>query len=382
MFVALLFVASFPSTGNVPSGERLLRVERSPWWHNGKFTNPQPQWLNSVEAWRDFLTGGKISGALPDTPVPVMTADAGILAREPASGLRVTWFGHSSVLVQIEGKNILIDPLWGPRLSPLSFIGPVPWYAPGISIHQLPSVDAVLISHDHYDHLDYTTVMAFKSGTTRFIVPVGVGVHLESWGIPPERISELDWWEDTLLGDIRITATPARHKSGRFPGQADKTLWSGFAITGPTRRIWYSGDTGFHQALKTTGERLGPFDVTLIDAGQYDANWPDTHLGPELAVEAHRLVRGNKMIPVHWGLVQEARHVWTEPAERVLAAARCQGVNVLIPRPGESIEPLTAPPTERWWPRQDWLSAEERPVLATVNGKPEQRVPAPLCSQD
>ncbi|NIF46260.1 MBL fold metallo-hydrolase [Enterobacter sp. Ap-1006] len=380
ILAGIVSCAGYDAFGAKPSNSRLAQIEHSPQWHDGQFVNPQPQWQNGLGAWRDFLFGDSVKGAVPEEPVPTVKPNPALLSSPSQSGLRVTWFGHSSLLVQLADKNILIDPLWGKRFSPISFAGPAPWYPPGIELKDLPPVDAVLISHDHYDHLDYATVMALKSGATRFIVPPGVGAHLESWGIAENRIIELDWWQSVALGEVTITATPARHKSGRFFGQANKTLWAGYALSSTKNRVWYSGDTGFHNDLATIGERLGPFDLTLIDAGQYDANWPDTHLGPELAVLAHRLVRGKKMMPVHWGLIQEARHPWTEPAERVIAAARCQKVSVLIPRPGESIEPSLTAATERWWPHQRWHSAKEHPVIATENGDPDRRVVAPTCS--
>jgi L-ascorbate metabolism protein UlaG (beta-lactamase superfamily) len=164
--------------------------------------------------------------------------------------------------------------------------------------------------------------------------------------------------------------------------RANETLWAGYALVGADHRAWYSGDTGFHSDLTRIGERLGPFDITLIDSGQYDPNWPDTHLGPELAVEANREVRGKAMMPVHWGLLKLANHVWTEPVERVLAAAHCRGVNVLTPRPGESIEPTRTPTTPRWWPQKPWQSAERQPVIATRNGVSSDRVQIAPCERN
>jgi L-ascorbate metabolism protein UlaG (beta-lactamase superfamily) len=173
-----------------------------------------------------------------------------------------------------------------------------------VLLSELPRIDVVLISHDHYDHLDRPTIAAMANGDAMFVVPLGVGAHLERWGIPPARIVELDWWQSTRVGSLEIIATPARHVSGRISPQSDGTLWAGYALLGAQHRVWYSGDTGFHSALEEIGQRFGPFDVTLVEAGQYDADWPDWHLGPEQAVEAHRLVRGKRMIPVHWGLLK------------------------------------------------------------------------------
>lgn len=204
-------------------------------------------------------------------------------------------------------------------------------------------------------------------------------MHLSKWGIPDSRIVELDWWQSTRVGDLELVATPARHASGRITSKTNRTLWAGYALIGKQHRAWYSGDTGFHDDLVRIGERLGPFEVTLIESGQYDALWPDTHLGPEMAVEAHRLVRGKTMIPVHWALIKQAEHAWTEPAERVLAEARCHRVKVLIPRPGESIEPTQVLATEPWWPQIPWQSADEREVIGTRRGEPSDRISIAPC---
>ncbi len=358
---------------------RSTRVQQSPEWHDGQFRNPQPIWADTGAAWRRFLFDASASDTEPDEPVPVIRNGASVFAQRPKSGLRITWFGHSSTLVEIDGSTILIDPFWSERASPVSWAGPKRWYPPPMALGDLPSIDIVVISHDHYDHLDHATIVAMKSWPTVFVVPLGVGAHLSRWGIPDNRIVELDWWQSTRIGEVDVVATPARHKSGRFARRANKTLWAGYAIVGERHRIWYSGDTGFHKDLARIGERLGPFDVTLVDAGQYDANWPDTHLGPELAVEAHRLVRGRIMMPVHWGMLKLAEHAWTEPVERVLAAARCRGIEVLTPRPGESIEPTQVPKSQAWWPQQSWKSSIEHPIAATRNGIESDRIGIATC---
>jgi L-ascorbate metabolism protein UlaG (beta-lactamase superfamily) len=184
------------------------------------------------------------------------------------------------------------------------------------------------------------------------------------------------------VGALEVVATPARHASGRVNPQRDETLWAGYALRGTNHRAWYSGDTGFHESLTEIGARLGPFDVTLIESGQYDPLWPDWHLGPEQAVLAHRRVRGRAMIPVHWALFKLANHGWTEPGERVLAAARCYGVDVLLPRPGEAIEPERTSSRSPWWPKVPWQSSGETPVVATLAGDPQKRGTLPPCGSE
>ena len=352
----------------------------SPHWSDGRFTNEQPMWTNTRSGLLRLLES--TPGNSPDAPGPVVI-DGGKTLRIPAaSGLRVTWLGHSSVLIEIDGVTALTDPLWSERASPLSWVGPKRWYPSPVALSELPRIDVVMISHDHYDHLDRETTIALAAMancTTTFVVPLGVGAHLERWGVPAARIVELDWWQTARVGSLEIAATPARHASGRISGQSDSTLWAGYALFGAQHRVWYSGDTGFHSALAEIGRRFGPFDVTLIEAGQYDADWPDWHLGPEQAVEAHGLVRGKRMIPVHWGLLNLAHHSWTEPVERVLAAARCRNVEVLVPRPGESIEPTSASSSVRWWPKIAWRSAHETPIVATRDGVVADRYEALPC---
>ena len=369
--VAITGCAAF---GGTPEGERLARARQSPAWHDGRFTNAQPMWADARGAWLEFAFGPSTPAAQPDAPVPVVHLAASAFDAAPASGLRITWFGHSSTLVEIDGAKVLIDPFWSERASPVSWAGPQRWYAPPLALGELPEIDAVVISHDHYDHLDQAAISALAATRAVFVVPLGVGAHLARWGVPAQRIIELDWWQSTPVAGLEIVATPARHASGRVPARGDKTLWAGYAIVGTQHRAWYSGDTGFHDELPRIGERLGPFDVTLIESGQYGVHWPDTHLGPEQAVEAHRLVRGKTLLPVHWALLKLARHGWTEPVERVLAAARCRGVDVLVPRPGEAVEPTTHPALARWWPAVPWQSAAESPLVATRRGQPGERV--------
>lgn len=322
---------------------QLSQVQRSPEWRKDYLQNPQAAWMDKKKVVLQRTFARRNPASHPNQPVSVFYSHGEAFSSPPSSGLRVTWFGHASALVEIDGSRLLLDPFWGERASPIPWAGPKRWYAPPIPLHEMPTVDAVLISHDHYDHLDFSTITAMKSWKTVFIVPLGVGEILLKWGIPPNRIIELDWWQSTQFGRIRLTATPARHYSGRSLIKGNRTLWAGWAMTGSEHRVWYSGDTGYQVDFAKIGERLGPFDVTLIEVGEYGNLWPDYHLGPEQAAEVDREVRGKVIIPVHWGLLQLAYHGWTEPAERVLVAARCYGVEVLIPHPGESVEPTQHP---------------------------------------
>lgn len=349
--------------GQVATGERRARVEASPQWKGRAFDNPQPL-VN--DAWGMLVGAFQASADVsPKAPVPFEPVPRARFDAPPASGLRVTWLGHATALIEIDGHRVLTDPIWSERASPLDWVGPRRWYRPPLPLDELPPLDAVVVSHDHYDHLDLESVRALNARGVTFYVPLGVGAHLAYWGVPEARIVELDWWQRAKVGGLDVVCTPARHASGRTLLDKDEQLWSGWALLGPTHRAYYSGDTGLFPAMKDIGARLGPFDVTLIEVGQYHSAWPDWHIGPEQAVTAHQWVQGRVLLPVHWGLFSLAYHAWTEPAERVLAAAKKAGVSLVIPRPGQSVEPSTAQAPERWWPSLAFQSADEAPIVST-----------------
>ncbi len=373
---AVLVADAWVSLGKAPAGERHARMEASPQWSGGGFVNATPMWNDiwgSLTAWGDMSPHADAEG-----PIPVMSGDRSRFATPPTSGLRLTWLGHSTLILEVDGITVLTDPIFGGRAGPLDWLGPATWYEPPIALDQLPPLDAVLISHDHYDHLQTETIQAMAGWDTTFVAPLGVGAHLEYWGVPAERIVEMDWWDRMPLGDGELVMTPSRHASGRQVLDQMRTLWGGYAILGPSHRIFFSGDTGLFDELAEIGERLGPFDVTMFEVGAYAKYWPDWHLGPENAVRAHELVRGDLLLPVHWGLWSLALHGWTEPAERTLLEVARRGARAFLPRPGQSFEPADLPPSERWWPELPWDTVEESPIEPT-GLKPEtlRRGPGP-----
>ena len=360
-----LWLIARPAMGGQLDDARVSRYERSPQWRDGRFRNRRARVDGPFgKMLSEFVFGGSEYRS-PTTPVPRAARSAKDYDTPPASGLRVTWLGHSTTLLEIDGQRVLVDPTWGPRASPFTFAGPPRFYPPPLSLADLPSVDVVLISHDHYDHLDMFTVRALAARGDRFVVPLGIGAHLEAWGVAPSRITELDWWSGIEIGRLTLTATPARHFSGRGITGQDRTLWAGWSIRGPQHRVYYSGDTALDDTVVEIGNRLGPFDLTMIEIGEYDALWADVHLGPEQAVRAHQLVRGDVMLPVHWAGFDLALHGWTEPIERAVVAANAASVRLATPQPGELLEPATMGAQRRWWPTLPWRTAAEAPAFST-----------------
>lgn len=361
-----VFLSACPAMGATATGARLERMKSSEQWQGESFGNRLPRVDGDpLEMANEFFFGGS-AHRRPSQDLPVKQRKASDFASHPASGLRVTWLGHSSLLVELDGARIFFDPVFGEYASPFTFAGPKRYFPPPLPLEELPELDAVVISHDHYDHLDHPTVLALQKRVKRWVVPLGVGAHLAAWGVPEAAIRELDWWENDDVGGIQVTCTPSRHFSGRSLRDQNGTLWAGWALVGPKHRVFYSGDTALHPQFAEIGERLGPFDLTMMESGAYNQLWADVHLGPEQAVLAHQLVRGGVMMPVHWGLFDLALHGWTEPIERVLVAAERVGVRVVAPRPGASVELSDAPMIDRWWPQIPWDDAEEAPAWSSA----------------
>jgi L-ascorbate metabolism protein UlaG (beta-lactamase superfamily) len=337
--------------GRSPGKESLQKMKSSP-NHDGKRfmntteTNLDPGFRGYVSMMSRWILGREVR--VPDQELEVVRLGRDSFD-EASEGLRVTWFGHSSALIEIEGRRILTDPVWSKRCSPSSVMGPARFHPPPIALDELPSLDAVIISHDHYDHLDKESVVSLAGRGVLFIMPLGVGSHLERWGIGRTQIVELDWWESTKAGGIEIIATPARHFSGRGFRDRNTTLWSSWVFRGKRHNVFFSGDTGNFPGLADIGKRFGPFDITMIKIGAYDQLWPDIHLNPEEAVEAHRVLRGDVLLPIHWGTFNLAYHDWFDPPERLVRAASEKSVPYAALRPGESVTYGSTPPVQPWW---------------------------------
>ena len=276
--------------------------------------------------------------------------DSTFLANQ-VSGSRLVWFGHSAFFLQIDDVTILIDPMLGQVAAPHPWLGTKRFSKDlPLEIEKLPHVDVVVISHDHYDHLDYQSILKLKNKVDRFIVPLGVGVHLEAWGVDPDQIEELDWWEETSHQKISYICTPAQHFSGRKFSNGQKTLWSSWVIRSERTNLYFSGDSGYSDHFKEIGEKYGPFDLAMMECGQYNKMWPDIHMFPEETAQAGLDVRAKTIMPIHWGAFKLALHSWTDPVERVTAKAKELGIPVLIPKIGELVEnPYPNYQSSDWW---------------------------------
>lgn len=261
--------------------------------------------------------------------------------------------GHSSVLAEIDGQRVLFDPVWGERCSPFPFAGPKRLHPVPLPLAALGPVDVVVISHDHYDHLDMPTIRELAGTDTVFAVPLGVGAHLERWGVSTDRLRELDWQESTRVGGLTLTATPARHFCGRGLRNTQHTLWASWVVAGERHRIYHSGDTGYFEGFRDIGAAHGPFDATMIQVGAYSEFWPDIHMTPEEGVRSHLDLQGGDpggvLMPIHWGTFNLAPHPWAEPGEWMTDAAAAVGQAVAFPRPGAPFEPGGDLPTDPWW---------------------------------
>ncbi|WP_330183531.1 MBL fold metallo-hydrolase [Nocardia sp. NBC_01503] len=345
--------ASINTIASTATGATTYRNKQ---FHN---TEPSSQLTGSgLELLYQLLTQrntGRPPGRIPlETPV----------VPEQAADLAVTWYGHASCLVEVDGYRVLTDPVWSERVSPSPLVGPARLHPVPTPLEALPPVDAVLISHDHYDHLDRETVDALvKTQDAVFIVPIGIGAHLRHWEVPTARIVELDWGSSVSLSelerahadgtDLVITCSEARHFSGRGLVR-NTTLWASWSIAGPTRRVYFGGDTGYTKAFAEAGARLGPFDLTLLPIGAYDRHWPDVHMNPEEAVRAHAdLCVGDPgygvLVPIHWATFNLAFHGWSEPVRRMVTAAHEAATTVAVPKPGQRIDPIGLPAGDTWW---------------------------------
>ena len=367
LFALSQWLSACAALGSKAEGDRLARMLRSPQYDagSGAFRNPgggrDIGEMDYVVMLREYFFGDQ--QRIPESPLPQERVDP-VAFLDPDDQVKFVWLGHSTFLLRLDDRTILVDPVFG------DYAGPVPLFgrrfqAPLQSPADLPEPDVIVISHDHYDHLEMETMQHYADRNVQFVVPLGVGAHLEGWGVPASSITELDWWEAIDVSGMTLTCTPARHASGRQVFDQNRTLWAGYALKTQKHNVFFSGDTGLFPAMHRIGEELGPFDLAMVEVGAYDQGWPDWHIGPEQAVLANQWLKGEVFLPIHWGLFDLANHSWTEPMERVLVEAEARAVRVATPVPGGSFEPATVAAPKRWWPETEWRTAEAYPVLST-----------------
>lgn len=346
----ILFITLHPTFGAGPSKQNRESYRNFNHYKNGKFVNQNPtdmkMDLSSIlSLMKDSLTGK--AERSPSNPIPISLNWDKIYNNEDS----LTWFGHSTMLLTLDKKKILIDPMFGHSPSPVSFVGTKRYSEDLLDvIEKLPPIDVVLITHDHYDHLDYPSMIKLKNKVRHFFVPLGVAAHLLKWGINEDRITECNWRDEVKWEGLTIASVPSQHFSGRGLFNRNSTLWNGWVILGENYRIYTSGDGGYGPHFKQVGEKYGPFDLTLMEGGQYDRRWSAIHMQPEESVQAHLDVKGKNMMLIHWGAFTLAYHSWTDPVERAISAALEKQVNIIAPRLGETLllnGNLAVP--ETWW---------------------------------
>ncbi len=354
LFVAgvIVFTNTAPQFGKAPEGEDLERIRKSDNYDQDQFQNLIETRMD-MNFWKGLkLIPEMLDGAdrEPKSPLPTRFEEKNSLSVD--SLVYLTWFGHSAMLMEIEGRKLLLDPMLGPASSPVRFFTRRFGYQQSIDLESIGYVDAVLISHDHYDHLDYYTVTRIREKVGHFYTALGVGSHLRHWGVPESKITELDWWQETDHQGLRIACTPSRHFSGRGFSDRNKTQWASWVIQSDSASVYFSGDTGYGPHFRDIGDMYGPFDFAMLECGQYNQQWAAIHMMPEQTVQASVDLRSKKMMPIHWGGFNLSLHTWTDPIERSTLEAERKGVDIVHPYIGQRFE-INDSPTEKWWESVD-----------------------------
>lgn len=333
--------------GKLPSGERLKRISASANYRKGAFqnlsiTNAMAEDANFFKVMKEFIR--KPKNVIPASEIPHIKTDLQKLGDGPL----LVWFGHSSYLLKVEKKTILVDPVFSGNAAPLSFMVKAFKGSNVFNAEDFPEIDLLIITHDHYDHLDYKTIVKLKSKVKQVCCTLGVGSHLEHWGLKKNIIEELDWWEEWEYRNIQITSVPGRHFSGRGVKRG-QSLWGGFVLKLEDYNLFLGGDSGYDTHFKMIGEKFGPFDLAILEAGQYNKSWPHIHMVPEETVEAAIDLQAKKLLPVHWAKFSLAMHPWDEPIKRIVAKAQELNMDLVTPLIGETVMLDNINPFTAWW---------------------------------
>lgn len=353
VFVFLL-ASAWESFGTRPVAADHERFRSSPQFFSEKneFDNRRPnlraEMMKRIRV-SDYFKAvfGSVKDQVPSGKLPEVRPDINEFLK-PSDRLKVIWFGHSTLLMNVKGKIILLDPVLSGSAAPLSFMVKR-WQNPVLELEQLPAIDFVVISHDHYDHLDMQTVKYFTDKPTRFLVPLGVGSHLKGWGLKPEYITELDWWQGVQMDGVEFVATPAQHFSGRNGVHDNQTLWASWVILTENFRLYFSGDSGYDVHFKNIGDKYGPFDVAFLENGQYNEKWREVHILPTEQAQAYEDLRARRLFPIHWGMFTLAPHSWYEPITLLSQIAKERGISLLSPQLGEIVEVNDSYVSKSWW---------------------------------
>lgn len=343
--LSICFIKFWKPFGESPSKEDKKNYKRAANYNyeTGKFSNEDEYKLignsgeNNFVSTKENIPKNKIKAEKPVFKENLMPDD-----------FNVTWFGHSTVFLQMHGMNILIDPVFSEYASPVQFMGPKRFSEIPMTIEELPNIDVVIISHDHYDHLDYNTILELKEKTKQFVVPLGVENHLERWGVAKEKITAMAWWEEITINNLLIACTPGRHNSFRVPFDRFSTLWSSFVISDEYNKVFYTGDTGFGKHFKDIYEKYGDFDLAILECGQYDASWKFSHMTPEESVEAGKTLNAKLFIPIHWGTFSISNHGWDDSIIRFVSKMKKENLKYAVPKIGETFG-LNDEKIEEWW---------------------------------
>lgn len=348
--------------GTPPKAKHLEEIQKSPQYDLDlqKFVNKQrdiiPKMYKQNSFWKMFalfLFAGEDTKPKKSLPIhkPDLKAFMG-----PSSKLKFIWFGHSTFMVNMNGRLLLFDPVLSEKALPIPFFYKR-FQAPVLSLRELPQkIDFIVISHDHYDHLDMETVKFFQDREVKFIVPLGLSSHLRGWGISKEKIIELDWWQSRKVGSLEFICTPAQHFSGRTKPYGNETLWASWVIRNKKNSLYFSGDSGYDVHFREIGRKYGPFDLAFIENGQYDEMWAAIHMLPKDSAQAFLDLRGKEYVPVHWGMFDLSIHSWYDPIEAIEKLAKEKGIRILTPKLGQIVQAGSQMVFEKWWKKQPSLA--------------------------
>lgn len=336
VIAGIIWLNTSPQFGGKHSEADIARYEASGHYEEGVFVNLSETSMDmSLSSMWGMTQQMLARGGNKKPEAKLVPQQLRLEDLEASQKAKVTWFGHSTMLIMLDGKTLLIDPMFGEAPAPHPMLG-ANRYADElpIEIESLPHIDAILISHDHYDHLDYGSIQRLKDKCENFFMPLGVGAHLRAWGIPEDHITEMNWWDELDHSGLKFALTPARHFSGRGMNNRSTTLWGGWVIHSSTERIFFSGDSGYDTHFKEIGDKYGPFDLAMMECGQYSEFWAEIHMMPEEVAQAGLDVQAKKVMPIHWGAFTMAMHSWTDPVERFVAKSEELNVNYITPEVG------------------------------------------------